>query len=373
MKLAECAPCHRPDSGTPFGPNVLAKPRGFVQLSPPLERCWRRTVPVMTGRNLRKLSLVPAVALWLAASGAAAQATEFDDWLAEFRVEAAQAGISPGVLDAALGNVKPIPRVIELDRKQPESTQTFEEYLARRVTADLAREGRRLLDKHRALLEAIGEEYGVQPRFVVALWGAETRYGKYTGGFSVIASLATLAYDGRRSKYFRGELLNALKIIDAGHITADKMTGSWAGAMGQSQFMPSSFLHYAVDYDGDQRRDIWATHADIFASAANYLARAGWHGDQTWGRKAWLPDGFDPTLADLGVVKRLSEWQALGVRRANGGDLPGRDLRASIIMPGGEDGPAYVIYDNYRVILKWNRSNYFAVSIGTLADLIGNR
>ena len=166
----------------------------------------------MAGQNLRKLSLVPAVALWLAASGAAAQATEFDDWLAEFRVEAAQAGISPGVLDAALGNVKPIPRVIELDRKQPESTQTFEEYLARRVTADLAREGRRLLDKHRALLEAIGEEYGVQPRFVVALWGAETRYGKYTGGFSVIASLATLAYDGRRSKYFRGELLNAGRV-----------------------------------------------------------------------------------------------------------------------------------------------------------------
>ena len=327
----------------------------------------------MTGRNLSRLSLVAAAALWLAASGAAAQAVEFGDWLADFRVEAAQAGISPAVLDAALGNVKPIPRVIELDRKQPESTQTFEEYLARRVTADLAREGRRLLDKHRALLEAIGEEYGVQPRFIVALWGAETRYGKYTGGFSVIASLATLAHDGRRSKYFRGELLNALRIIDAGHITADQMTGSWAGAMGQSQFMPSSFLHYAVDYDGDQRRDIWGTHADIFASAANYLAHAGWRDDQTWGRKAWLPDGFDPTLADLGVVKRLGEWQALGVRRADGSDLPARDLRASIIMPGGEDGPAYVIYDNYRAILKWNRSNYFGVSIGTLADLIGNR
>ena len=327
----------------------------------------------MTGRRIfRKLSLVSAAALWLTASGAAAQDAEFGDWLAEFRVEAAEAGISPAVLDAALANLKPIPRVIELDRRQPESTQTFEEYLAKRVTVGLAREGRRLLDEHRALLDAIGEKYGVQPRFIVALWGAETRYGKYTGGFSVIASLATLAHDGRRSKYFRGELLNALKIIDAGHISADKMTGSWAGAMGQSQFMPSSFLHYAVDYDGDQRRDIWGTHADIFASAANYLARAGWRSDQTWGRKVRLPDGFDPTLADLGVAKRLGEWQALGVRRADGSDLPTRDLRASIILPGGEDGPAYVIYDNYRTILKWNRSNYFGVSIGTLADLIGN-
>ena len=323
--------------------------------------------------DFAKRMLVPTAVAWLVTSSAVAQEIEFDAWLADFRAEAVEAGVSSTVLDTAFKDIKPIPRVIELDRKQPEFTQTFEEYLAKRVTAGLAQEGRRLLAEHRALLEEIGDKYGVQPRFIIALWGAETRYGKYTGGFPVIHSLATLAHDGRRSKYFRGELLNALRIIDEGHITADKMTGSWAGAMGQSQFMPSSFMHYAVDYDGDSRRDIWGTHADVFASAANYLARAGWRGDQTWGRKVLLPDGFDPAFADLGVVKRLSEWQALGVRRSDGTDLPARDLRASIVMPGGEGGSAYVIYDNYRAILKWNRSNYFAVSIGTLADLIGNR
>ena len=187
----------------------------------------------------------------------------------------------------------------------------------------------------------------------------------------MIASLATLAYDGRRSAYFRGELLQALIILNEGHITADAMVGSWAGAMGQSQFMPSSFLNFAVDFDGDNRRDIWTTKADVFASAANYLARSGWRDDQTWGREVRLPAGFELALADLDVVKRLSEWQALGVRRADGGDLPARDLKASVVLPGGEGGPAFVIYDNYRTILKWNRSSYFAVSVGYLADLIG--
>ena len=327
----------------------------------------------MTGHVRRTLTLTFTAALWLNAATAVAQEADFDDWIAAFRAEAAAAGISAAALDSALDGVTPIPRVIELDRKQPEFTQTFDEYLAKRVTEGLAQEGRRLFDEHRDLLQAIGAEYGVQPRFIVALWGAETRYGSYTGGFSVIGSLVTLAHDGRRSQYFRGELLNALKIIDEGHIAADKMMGSWAGAMGQNQFMPSSFLSYAVDYDGDRRRDIWGTEADVFASAANYLKKAGWREDQTWGRKVRLPEGFDHGLADLKVVKRLSEWQALGVRRADGSDLPTRDLPSSIVMPGGATGPAYVVYDNYRAILKWNRSNYFAVSIGTLADLIGNR
>ncbi len=304
---------------------------------------------------------------------ASASYPDFEAWLVDLRAEAAGIGIKPAVLDAAFDGVVPIPRIIELDRKQPEFTQTFEEYMANRITAKLVEEGRRYYGENREILERVGETFGVQPRFIVALWGVETRFGKYTGGFPVVAALATLAFDGRRSAYFRGELLDALTILDQGHIEVGEMMGSWAGAMGQSQFMPSSFLRYAIDFDGDSRRDIWTTKADVFASAANYLAQSGWRDDQTWGRKVSLPAGFDKGLADLDVVKRLSAWQALGVRREDGGDLPKRDLEASLVLPGGEDGPAYVIYSNYRTILKWNRSNYFAVSVGHLADLIGNR
>ena len=298
-------------------------------------------------------------------------AEDFDTWLAAFRDEALQAGIRGETLDAALTGVKPIPRVIELDRHQPESTQTFAQYMAKRVTGGLAEEGRRALRDNRVLLEEIGGKFGVQPRFIVALWGLETRFGAYTGGFPVVGALATLAHDGRRGAYFRGELLNALKIIDEGHIPAAEMRGSWAGAMGQSQFMPATFVSYAVDYDGDGRRDIWTTLDDVFASAANYLANLGWRDDQTWGREVRLPADFDLGLTGHGVIKPLSDWQALGVRRADGTDLPTRQLSASVILPGGAGGPSYVVYDNYRRIRNWNRSDYFAMSVGRLSDLIG--
>ncbi|MFQ5958236.1 MAG: lytic transglycosylase domain-containing protein [Alphaproteobacteria bacterium] len=320
----------------------------------------------------RGAALAATFVLWIATGPAAAQNQQpFPEWLAKLRAEALERGIREATLDSALAGIEPIRRIIELDRKQPEITQTFSEYMQKRVTAELAEEGRAALYRHRALLEAVGRKYGVQPRFIVALWGVETRYGKYGGSFPVIASLATLAYDARRSDYFRRELLDALRIIDEGHVAPDRMTGSWAGAMGQNQFMPSSFIRFAVDHDGDGRRDIWKTPGDVFASAANYLARSGWRGDQTWGRRVRLPEGFDHSLVGHGVVKRLSTWQRLGVRRENGGDLPARDLEASVLMPGGADGPAYVVYDNYRTILKWNRSDYFGMSVGHLADLIG--
>ncbi|MFQ5784963.1 MAG: lytic transglycosylase domain-containing protein [Alphaproteobacteria bacterium] len=296
----------------------------------------------------------------------------FSEWLADLRAEALEAGIRAETLDAALTGIEPLTRVVELDRKQPEVTQTFSEYMARRVTPALVAEGIQKLRENRALLEAVSRRYGVQPRFIVALWGVETRYGKYGGSFSVIASLATLAYDARRSAYFRRELIDALRILDEGHIAPTDMKGSWAGAMGQNQFMPSSFMRFAVDQNGDGRRDIWTTPADIFASSANYLARSGWRGDQTWGREVRLPESFTAALAGHAVKKRLSEWQELGVRRADGSDLPTRDLLASVIMPGGADGPAFVVYDNYRTILKWNHSDYFGMSVGRLADLIGS-
>lgn len=322
----------------------------------------------------RVLSILAAGIVATTASTAMAETQPFGQWLDELRTEAAGKGIGDSVLDTALRDLEPIPRVIELDRKQPEFTLTFQQYMDRVVPKSRIDKGRRKLAEHEALLTEVGKRYGVQPRFIVALWGIETDFGRVTGGFPVIAALATLAHDGRRSKYFRGELLNALRILDEGHITNDAMKGSWAGAMGQSQFMPSSFVRFAVDYDGDGRRDIWRTQGDVFASAANYLARSGWKDDQTWGRKVRLPAGFDLSLADLKIRKPLAEWQALGVRRADGRDLPTRQLRASLVLPAkGAADPAFLVYDNYRTTLKWNRSTYFAMAVGHLSDAIGRR
>lgn len=304
---------------------------------------------------------------------ARAQTEPFESWLQELRAEAASKDISESTLEAALTGIEPIPRVIELDRRQPEFTLTFEQYMARVVPEKRVEKGRRLLAEHRELLERVARRYGVQPRFIVALWGIETDFGRITGGFPVIAALATLAHDGRRSAYFRGELLNALRIVDEGHISADDMVGSWAGAMGQSQFMPSSFLNFAEDHDGDGRKDIWTTREDVFASAANYLAQSGWKDDQTWGRPVRLPAGFDDSLTGRKVSKGLREWQSLGVRRADGSDLPTRNLPTSIVLMEGPGSAAFATYHNYEVILKWNRSNYFAVAVGTLADRIKGR
>ena len=317
----------------------------------------------------RYMVLVSVLLLWSLPAGA----QDFQAWLHDLRAEARERGITEATLNDALGGVTLIPRVIELDRKQPEFTLTFAQYRDRVVPAARIKKGRRKLAENRALLEEIGKKIGVQPRFIVALWGIETDFGRVTGGFSVIPALVTLAFDGRRSAYFRKELHNALRILNEGHITPKAMVGSWAGAMGQCQFMPSSFLAHAIDYDGDGRRDIWTTRKDVFASAANYLAKSGWRADQTWGREVKLPAGFDPALADLKVQKKTGEWQALGVRRADGGDLPARQLSASIVLPEeGQMSPAYMVYGNYRATLLWNRSTYFALAVGLLSDGIGN-
>ena len=299
-------------------------------------------------------------------------AEDFQIWLGKLRVEAEGKGISQSVLDEALAGVQPIPRVIELDRRQPEFTLTFTQYRDRVVPQSRIKKGRVKYQENRDLLEEIGGKIGVQPRFIVALWGIETDFGRVTGGFKVIPALATLAHDGRRSAFFRKALLNALQILHEGHIAPKEMMGSWAGAMGQSQFMPSSFLAHAVDYDGDGRRDIWTTRPDVFASAANYLAKSGWRADQTWGREVKLPRDFDFALADLKVRKPIGGWQALGVRQPDGGDLPTRQLSASIVLPEkGKMSPAYLVYSNYRTTLRWNRSTYFALAVGLLSDGIG--
>jgi len=303
------------------------------------------------------------------------QMPDFATWLQELRAEALAQGISPRTLDEALTGVKPLERVVRFDRNQPEFKLTFARYFQRVVSPARVEKGRRLLREHKALLQAIQERYGVQPRFLVALWGMETDFGRLTGGFKVIDALVTLAYDPRRSRYFRRQLLDALRIIDQGHVRATEMTGSWAGAMGQTQFMPSTFLRYAVDFDGDGRKDLWRSTADALASGAHYLARLGWRGDQTWGREVRLPADFDPALFGLEQRKRLSQWQALGVRRVDGRDLPRRDLPASLIqLDGDTEKPRhFLVYDNYRAIMGWNKSHHFATSVGILSDRIGRR
>jgi membrane-bound lytic murein transglycosylase B len=297
---------------------------------------------------------------------------EFAAWLADLRKQAAKAGIREETLSAALDNVRPIPRVVELDKAQPEFKLTFKKYMDRVVPLSRVEKGRRMMKTHADQLRDISKKYGVPARFVVALWGIETDFGRVSGGFPVIPALATLAYEGRRAAFFRNELLDALRILDQGHIAPAAMTGSWAGAMGQVQFMPSSFLKYAVDEDGDGKRDIWGSTQDALGSAANYLSKLGWRDDIGWGRRVELPEGFDMSLVGLETRKTLEEWDALGVTSEDGQPLPKRNLSASLVQPepGGED--VFLIYDNYRIIMKWNRSHFFALSVGHLADRIGS-
>jgi membrane-bound lytic murein transglycosylase B len=332
---------------------------------------WQKTARD-TKAMIRVLRIFALLVAACAASGMApAQAETFRTWLDGVRVEARGRGVSHATLEAAFADLQPIGRVLELDRKQPESTLTFEQYIQRVVGPARIERGRQRLYENGLLLEQVSRRFGVPARFIVALWGIETDFGRMTGGFPVVGALATLAYDGRRAAYFRKELLDALLILDEGNVTPEAMQGSWAGAMGQNQFMPSSFHAYAVDQDGDGRRDIWSSLPDVFASTANYLARSGWKGDETWGREVRLPPGFDKGLVGADLRKPLADWAALGVKRADGGALPTANLDAALIS-GEKDGsgPYFLVYDNYRVLLKWNRSNFFALAVGRLADAI---
>ena len=318
--------------------------------------------------------LVVLIFFLVLAGPAKVNAGDFQSWLNSFRAEAFEKGISEKTLDHSLTGISPIPRVIELDRKQPEFTLTFKEYMKRVVTATRIKKARKLYDANKNLLLRVGNEFNVQPRFIVALWGIESDFGRLTGGFKIVPALATLAHDGRRSAFFRSQLFKALKIIDEGHITAQNMQGSWAGALGQVQFMPSSFLAYAVDFDGDGRKNLWGSLDDVFASAANYLAKSGWKGDETWGRRVKLPSDFDTALINYKKIRHpIKFWQDAGVRKLNNTDLPNIDMRASLVRPSEGESDTFLIYQNYRTILKWNRSHYFALAVGGLADAIIQR
>lgn len=298
---------------------------------------------------------------------------DFKSWLSAFETEAVQKhGISQQVLDKVFTpSFKPIPRIIELDRKQPERTMTFENYLNKIVNQTRKDKAAQKAQDYHNILSQVENEYGVDRQFVVALWGIETNFGQNMGGYHVPQALATLAYDGRRASYFRNELIKSLKILQQGNVTHDNFLGSWAGAMGQVQFMPSSFYHYAVDENGDGRRDIWTTKEDVFGSAANYLAKNGWKKGEPWGYEVIVPANFDRGFIGMDYQYTGSYWNRAGVRLTSGKTIPDHGLlKASLIQPDGKDTRAFLVYDNFRTIMRWNKSVYFATSAGILADAV---
>lgn len=293
---------------------------------------------------------------------------EFSEWLKDFQQEALAAGISRQTIDEALTSLTPIAKVIALDRNQPEFKLTLDEYLTRVISATRIEKGRQLLRDNRVLLEEIRRQYGVQPRFLVALWGIETDFGRVTGDFPVIGALTTLVYDGRRRDFFKRECLAALRLADVGVLQLSQMKGSWAGAMGELQFLPSVLARYAVDYNGNGRIDVWQEQGDIFASGANYLRASGWRKDQGWGFEIALPPDINQEQLGLAKVKDANAWQALGVRRLDGRPFPPAMTSSAIIQPDGAAGRSFLVFPNYQVLLIWNRSHFYAIGVGLLAD-----
>lgn len=283
--------------------------------------------------------------------------------------QAIAAGVSRETASRVMARAEHLERVIELDRRQPEFTTTFADYLNRRVNEARVSRGRELLEKHQELLARVTRETGVPAPYLLAFWGLETNFGSYFGKMPVPSSLTTLACDPRRSSFFTEQLIAALRIIDEGAIPADQMEGSWAGAMGHVQFMPTVFLRHAVDADGDGRRDLWNSLPDALMSAGRFLASMDWNGDYRWGREVLLPDNFNYALAD-GRRLPLSEWRQMGITDAFGNALPREPINASLVVPAGHRGPAFLAYHNFGVIMGWNRSEFYAIAVGHLADRI---
>lgn len=290
------------------------------------------------------------------------------DFVAGLRAEAIANGIRPAVFDAAFAGIKePHPEILRFDRTQPERRITYIQYRNTRASSDRIAIGRQEMKKNRALLDKIAAHYHVDACVIVSLWGLETSYGRYMGKYSVIQSLATLAYDERRGPIFRKELMYALQMLNEGHVALKDLKGEWAGATGQSQFLPSTWHNYAVDFDGDGHKDIWKSKGDIFASMANYLKNLGWQENQPWAMEVILPSGFDRDLLKTKTVKTVAEWEKMGVRFVHSEHINSQ-LPASVIQPDG--APAVMVFNNFRVIMKWNHSTYYAGTVGYMAQKI---
>ena len=308
----------------------------------------------------------------------------FSEYIVQLKEEAIAKGFEEELLETSFAKVKFHQRAVKADRSQPENVETLDTYLPKRVPKWKVKRAREMYKKHKDLLIQVSEKYSVQPRFIVALWGLETNFGKIMGNYNVISALSTLAYEGRRETFFKKQLWAALTILEEGHIKIENMKGSWAGAMGQNQFMPTSFVAYAVDGDGDGKKDIWTNQADVFSSMANYLKQEGWNDELTWGRYVKIPENFDYSLAipkNTGsrskwlkawakTEKSLLQWQELGIRRSDGTNLPNVDVTAALVFPDDHNGRAYLAYDNYKSLMHWNLSYYFVSSVGHLSDRI---
>ena len=320
--------------------------------------------------------MIRVIVIWLAVvMSLCVQANEknaegFSQYLQSLKSEAEKKGFDSDWLNQTLADIAFRPTVISSDKNQPERKITLDNYLATRVPDWKVEQAVAKLKEHRALLNDVAKTYGVQPRFIVALWGNESNFGRIQGKFDILSALASLAYEGRREALFKKQFFAALTILNEGHIDKQGFLGSWAGAMGQSQFMPTSFLTYAVDYDGDGKKNIWSSEADVFASIANFLASEGWNDELTWGRQVKVQGNADKLPSGLSHKKTLSFWQQSGVRRYNGEALPTNAIDASLIMPDGSNGRIYLVYDNFHTLMRWNRSLYFGVAVGYLSDRI---
>lgn len=315
------------------------------------------TPPVAQAPSINPMPLAPA--------SSRAESIDFPLWRQQFRNKALQAGIQPALFDRTFAGITPDPSVVRADSAQPEFTRPVWEYLEGAISPTRLRKGRALLNEHAATLEAIEQHYGVNREVLVAIWGMESSFGQFMGESSVIRSLATLAYEGRRPQFAEDQLLAALHILQSGDISATGLRGSWAGAMGQTQFIPTTYLSHAVDFDGDGRRDIWNSSADALASAAHYLQASGWQMGKPWGFQVALPSSFDYALADRDILKTYAQWQALGVK-GNPAGLDADD-RGYLLLPAGHRGPAFLVFGNFGAILRYNNSSSYGLAVGLLS------
>ena len=313
----------------------------------------------------RRTTILAAAA---AAGVAPAQAQgSFEAFVAGVKAEARRAGIRDTTLASAFAGVVPNQRVIELDRRQPEFTLTWPEYRARVVPPARVQAARENYARQRGLLERVEAQYGVDRFTILGIWGIESAFGANKGNYRLVEALSTLAWEGRRAAYFRKELLNALRILDAGDVTPGRLTGGYAGAMGQPQFMPSSYLSYAVDFDGDGRRDIWDSVPDVLGSIGNYLARSGWRRGEPWGQPVRVPPGFGGGGRD--TKRTLGEWSRMGVVREDGQAFGRSDIMGAIVVPDGAvAGEAYMVYANFTAIRRYNPSDFYALAVGLLGN-----
>jgi membrane-bound lytic murein transglycosylase B len=294
----------------------------------------------------------------------------FEQCVSRLERDAIERGISAATVQRILPNVSPLERVIRADRSQPEFVQTFGRYVSSRVTDQRVAAGRALYTEYREFLSELTDSTGVPGQYLVAFWGLESNFGGVLGNVPVFNSLATLACDQRRGAYFTTELINAMRIVDQGQVAPERMIGSWAGAMGQTQFMPSVYLDHATDGDRDGVADVWSSAPDALASAASYLASLDWRSEFRWGREVLLPDDFDFALAGRDRPQALTAWRALGIRDVAGNPVAALEISGRVIVPAGSAGPAFLVYDNFDAIMRWNRSEFFAISVGHLADRI---